>query len=171
MSIPTAKLLADQAELLSPQERVALISMLVESLGLQEEAGGLKAHMLIEDEVIKRSMDRHRRIVSGGEEFVFRYCTFEDLEPSAPLLRAAFLDCRFERCEWEQASFNGAVFVGTTFDSCVFFSVWFGNCLFVECAFVNCEFCEGADGATCSFEGGRWYACTKDNTTGLEVIP
>jgi uncharacterized protein YjbI with pentapeptide repeats len=147
-----------------------LVSMLMERIDL-DAAGGLKTHMLIEEEVYKRSMDRHRRVVSGGEEFVFRYCSFEDVEPSDPHIASTFIRCGFERCEWEDASFNGAIFVGAEFNSCRFSGVSFANSLFVECAFVNCAFREGPLGESCSFEDSRWHACAKDNTTGLEVVP
>lgn len=133
------------------------------------ENDGFKAHLLIEGVTYVRSIDRHRRHASGGEDLVFRHCVFEKMTCWGSI-SSTFVGCSFEDSEWHEASFTSAIFIRTEFDACVFRDTSFYSCIFVECEFVNCKFLPNALGRECSFDETRWHACSTHQCVGLEGV-
>jgi hypothetical protein len=123
---------------------------------------------LVEGETYARSIDRHGRPASHGEDLVFRFCGFERLEDHGPSISSTFIHCTFDACEWGDALFNGAIFLGATFRHCTFRDTSILSCVFVECEFANCEFLTNSPGRSGSFDDTRWHACVQRASTGLD---
>lgn len=161
----TARQLFDHALLLDPAERAVLASLLAENRG---DDTGLRTHRLIDEETYARSIDRHGRHASHGEDLVFRFCGFERLEDHGPSISSTFIHCTFDACEWDDALFNGAIFLGATFRHCMFRDTSILSCVFVECEFANCAFLANSQGRNCSFDDTRWHACVQRASIGLD---